>query len=1040
MNDAEQSLLQLTTMKLGSVPACPTIWPAGKYLKACIVWVLGAVAYVTMPLAPLSADDAPADKLATAFHGPLTPAESLAEFQLHPGLKMELVAAEPQVIDPVAIAFDEQGRMWVVEMRDYPNGPAENEPPSSRIRVLQDLDNDGQFETSTIFADKLLFANGIQPWDGGLIVTLAGSVVYFRDTDGDLRADVQETWYTGFQAENPQLRANHPTLGIDNQIYVANGLRGGVVSTVARDGVAAAEPVSISGMDFRFDPRTGQCEAVSGVGQFGLTFDDFGNRFVCSNRNPCKHILLENRYIKRNPLLAVRDVATDVAASGSDSRVFALSQAWTTSTLHAGQFTAACGVSMYGGNGLPTEFFGNVFVCEPTGNLVHREIVQADGATFKSQPAREGVEFLASRDTWFRPVNLTTGPDGALYVVDMYRAVIEHPQFMPTELKNRSDLTDGSDRGRIYRIVGGEADTSLSRLDALANGELVGLLEHANAWQRQTAARLLLERRDPAVVELLASLAEMGRTPQSRVHALWLLDAHGSVSPERLKHALADPSPRVREHAVRLTEAYLLQDDSTPKSQAEELVASVRKLADDDDPRVRFQVALSLGTDSADATIDALARIAIRDAHDRWTRTAVETAISQNPVRLLDAVFQAADQRKLWSHAGVTDLIFEVCQLVGGRKQIPEIDHVMRQLTHGDTSEVGHQEHSARLAAEFAAFHGLAAGATRRGLSVSKLTSELSPEAARIASDLTATAVATAGNREATPAIRESALSVVERASYEQAGATLQKLAADNAEPALRERAIRILGSYGHEDGLRSLMQDVQSQTPAVRQAILNSVVSTELGTGMLLDALEAKTIPVTALDAAMTNRLTRHRNPALRGKAAKILAAAIPADRKKVLADYRKVLELPSDPRRGREVFVKNCTVCHQIGDVGVNVAPDIADSRTRTPDALLTDILDPNRAIDNNYFSYTVVRQDGRVLTGIIITETATSITLKQQENKVVTLLRDEIDEMHSNGVSLMPVGLEKNIPPQQMADLISFIKNWRYLDGSVPIEVGP
>ena len=381
---------------------------------------------------------------------PVSPGESLKHLVVPSGLKVGLAAHEPQVLDPVAIRFDELGRMWVVEMRDYPWGRGENgEQPQSRISILEDHNEDGLFETSTVFADELSFATGLQPWQGGVFVTMAGQVAYMKDTDGDGRADFVENWYTGFAEDNTQLRANHPRLALDNHIYIANGLRGGKIIDAR---YPDSEPVLISGMDFRFDPLTRRFEAVSGAGQFGLTFDDYGNRFVCSNRNPCEHIVLKNRYLKKNPLVAVSKVSHDVAQAGANSRIYPITRAWTTSNLHAGQFTAACGVEIYRGDALPYDFYGNVFICDPTGHLVHRESIQSHGVTFVGKPEHEEAEFLASRDEWFSPVNLTVGPDGALYVVDMYRAVIEHPSWVPDELKERPDLLYGNDRGRIYRF------------------------------------------------------------------------------------------------------------------------------------------------------------------------------------------------------------------------------------------------------------------------------------------------------------------------------------------------------------------------------------------------------------------------------------------------------------------------------------------------------------------------------------------------------------------------------------------------------------
>ena len=286
-----------------------------------------------------------AQEATPATSRPLSPAEALAKFQLaEPELKIELAAAEPEVIDPVAIRFDERGRMWVVEMRDYPLGPPAGEAPLSRIKILEDRDLDGKFETATIFADKLSFVTGLQPWKGGVIVTLAGRIAWMKDTSGDDKVDVDETWYTGFAEQNSQLRANHPRLALDNHVYVANGLRGGVV---VNKRLPDEKPINLQGRDFRFDPLTGKAESVSGNGQFGLCFDDWGNRFTCTNRNPVIHVVLEDRYLKLAPKIPIPAVVQDVAAAAEKSKVYPISRAWTTSNLHTGTFTAACGVHVY---------------------------------------------------------------------------------------------------------------------------------------------------------------------------------------------------------------------------------------------------------------------------------------------------------------------------------------------------------------------------------------------------------------------------------------------------------------------------------------------------------------------------------------------------------------------------------------------------------------------------------------------------------------------------------------------------------------------
>ncbi len=247
-------------------------WVAGwRSRRSGAVFLFVSTAVQFGPIAGQAAEEAEAKSRRPA--SPLGAVASLSQFRLHPKFRLELAASEPQVIDPVAMRFDENGRMWVVEMGDYPNGPAAGERPLSRVRWLEDTDGDGRYETSRVFADGLLFATGIQPWAGGILVTAAGELLYLADTDGDGVADVRQTWYAGFKQENPQLRANHPTFALDNRIYVANGLRGGVVAAKRKEWAGKSKPVAISGRDFRFNPLTGVCEAVNGNGQFGLTFD-----------------------------------------------------------------------------------------------------------------------------------------------------------------------------------------------------------------------------------------------------------------------------------------------------------------------------------------------------------------------------------------------------------------------------------------------------------------------------------------------------------------------------------------------------------------------------------------------------------------------------------------------------------------------------------------------------------------------------------------------------------------------------------------------
>ena len=1052
---------------LGRFAAVLSCWVGLAGLGMQPVWAQTAAAAAAGGAGTTAASDEPAQATAsepagakaegeeTASTGPLEPAEALKRFKVTRGVRIELVASEPQIVDPVAMRFDPQGCLWVVEMRDYPHGPAAGETPRSRIKRLEDRDGDGFFETAEIFADELLFATGIQPWKDGLIVTLAGQVAFLADTDGDGRADKRETWYTGFAEENSQLRANHPYFGLDQYIYVANGLRGGQAVDARRPG---AEPVGLSGKDFRFHPTTGAYEAIGGVGQFGLTFDDYGNRFVCSNRNPVKQIVLEDHYLRRNPNYAPAATAHDVAAAGEASRIYPISQFWTTSNLHAGQFTAACGVMIYRGNALPKAYYGNAFTCDPTGNLVHRELISSVGAVFQGRPAEDGIEFLASTDTWFRPVNLGHGPDGALYIVDMYRAVIEHPQFMPDELKNRADLLDGTDRGRIYRLTarttrdpdearstteaqppqaanaarpaasnvpGGTAAATTGPAPRVAprdlakipTSQLVAYLEHPNAWQRETAARLLFERQDAAAVEPLRRVALDGRLPAARVQALWTLHGLSALTSDAVELALQDAEPAVREQAVRLSER--LTDAPG------ELRAKIAQLASDEDPRVRFQVALSLTPITAASDLPVLREIAVAGLQDEWTQRAVALAAGDQSSSLLISLLTTPPWKGRALRA--TDLSL-LDQLLPAAVAEPSVrPQVLKAIVHADA-----EADTARLRSH--ALLTLVQALARRRADLAAVLAASEPETREAVAQLWSTARQLVLDPDRDLDAKRPAIELL---AYDpESRPALLQLLEQTKETALLTLTIRALSRSEGDAPWPALLERFPAESPTVRLAILDALLNRTVRTQLLLDAIENQKIKPSEIDRTPLNRLLQHGDAAIRERATRVLASAVPADRQQVLSDYQAVLQLAGDAPRGREVFRRNCATCHRIGDLGVNVAPDISDSRTKQPAQILADILQPNRAIDNNFISYTIATTDGQLLTGVIANETSTSVTLRQPEGKEATLLRSQIEEMRSNGISLMPDGLEKNIPHQEMADLLSFIKNWRYLDGRIPL----
>jgi putative membrane-bound dehydrogenase-like protein len=911
----------------------------------------------------------------------VSPEEERATFRIDPALRVELVAAEPEVQSPVSMAFDEDGALWVVEMLDYPN-PEPAKGPQGRVKRLVDRDGDGRYETATVFAEGLMMANGVLPWKGGVLVTRAPTITWYRDADGDGKAEIAEPFFEGFAVQNPQLRVSHPTFGLDNGIYVANGQRGGKIKAAGRAGAA---PIDINGMDFRFDPVHDVAEPVSGFGQFGLSFDDWGRRFVCTNRNHLIPLGIPNRYYARNPFLAAPRPLGDNQGAGGSAKVFPLSAAKTLAAHHAGSFTASCGVTVYRGSLLPETWKGRVFTCEPTGNLVHEEVLTPDGASFTWKPPKEGAEFLASTDSRFRPVSLAHGPDGALYVVDMYREEVEHPDWVPADHRYRYRFDHRRDQGRIWRIVpaSGRGTPAAPSLSRSSTASLVKLLDHADAWWRTTAQRLLHQRQDGGAWGPLRELLVSGG-PLGRVHALWTLEGHRRLDVDAVLRGLVDPHPRVREHSAALAERWASTWPVTERLQA---------LADDADARVRWQAALTLGAWEGDGPLGALARIADAGAEDRWTRLAVATAAATRSAKLL---------------ARVKDLrmVRELAAIAGARGDAEEAGLLAKHLEGADAAR------------QAAALNGLAEGAGRRSRAVDGRFGTLM-----------AAAAARALEAERPLEERLDAARLLPQVPAAAALPALEKLLASEVVE-LRMAAIGSAAARREPEIAGLLLAPWKGYLPSARREVLEALGRSPERIDYLLKAVEEGRFLAADVGPVLARRLVGHDHAALRERAKKALAEALPPDRSQVLAAYKPVLGMEGDLVRGREVFAKNCAACHRVAGVGTAVGPDISDTLSKSKEQLLNDILDPSRVIDNNYVNYLVRTKSGDVKSGFIAAQTASSLTLRRGEGQEDVVLREDIADLRSSGLSLMPEGLEKQIPAESMADLLRFLKAWRDL----------
>ena len=379
---------------------------------------------------------------------PMTAEASQKLIQLDGPYEVQLVASEPLILDPVEITWDAKGRMYVAEIRDYPFPKDPNDPPMSRVQQLIDDDGDGKMDRTVVFADHIDHVQGLLPYNGGLIATTRSQVLFLKDSDGDGKADINESLIKGFNPRHSQLQVSAPRWGLDGCVHFNNGLDAKEIYPVANPKAVVEVPRS----NFKWDPATGKITPTGGTGQFGGAFDDWGHHFYCSNRNPLMFTVMPFEAMLRNPHAGITQVHEDIAPSGAETRVYPVKITHTTADAHAGTNTAACGLGVYRGDLMP-ELKNNVFTCDPTGQLITRYKVEPNGASLKATRVGKNTEFFRSGDEWCRPVNVTTGPDGALYVCDMYRRWIDHARFFPEEFVKTHDMREGENQGRIWRIV-----------------------------------------------------------------------------------------------------------------------------------------------------------------------------------------------------------------------------------------------------------------------------------------------------------------------------------------------------------------------------------------------------------------------------------------------------------------------------------------------------------------------------------------------------------------------------------------------------------
>jgi putative membrane-bound dehydrogenase-like protein len=960
--------------------------------------------------------------------GALPPAAERETFRLaDPRLRIDLAAAEPEVASPVAIAWDADGFLFVAEMIDYPVAP-----PAGRIRRLEDRDGDGLYERATVYAEGLAFPNSVLPCFGGVLVTAAPDLWFLRDSDGDGRSDERRVVLTGFGKGNTQLRANGLYWGLDNWIYAANGRSDG---DLRAPDWPPSKAVSIRRRDvrFRFRPNTKKVdiESVAGFSQFGLAHDDWGNRFPSWNTIPLRHVVLEQSALDRNPFLAETTSVALILDNADGGRVFSRSPVQARFNRESvDYFNASCGPMIFRGDRLPAVYRGNAFVCEPLTNLVHRRVLEPSGCTFWARRVEVNQEFLASTDPSFRPVNLTTGPDGALYIVDMYREMVEHPEFVPPDVRKTVQFRRWHDRGRIWRVRSalGEVGTCvLERRPCLSKAsiqQLVNFLDHPVGWWRDTAGRLLVERQDRHALPLLEKRVRSAANPLCRLHALAALAGMGALNATILEQAANDHDPGVREHALRASA--VSPADALP-------LWKVVSLAGDPVVRVRLQAALALGGRGPESrqVLPALAALASRDAADPWVRLAITSSLGESALPFLEAWLTTRQDLLESAQPGELRMLSEIAALVGVRRRRPDLLGLLQLVEPAGRNEPARVS---GLLGRLALTSGLGEGLDRSGPPLSVWLAEPAnkgrPEVSRLPSLWPAAQALAVSDRPATQ--RLLALETLVRGQPELARPIIARLLLPDQPAVLQTTAARALPRVGDAELASRILDSWGELSLVTRRELCTALVSSRTSAALLVRALEDEKVAPVEIDMASRDVLLRQAEPAVRKRALLILARSAPADRRGVVDRYQAVLKLAGDAARGAMLFARNCQTCHLHQGQGHAVGPDLSGIAGRPPDVLLSDILDPNREVAADFVALTVTTQRGAVLSGLLVEETGSSLKLRRAEGIDETILRSEITEVHSSGRSLMPEGLEQALSLQEMADLLAFLRSGQKTPG--------
>lgn len=951
------------------------------------------------------------------------PSEIPEGFQIEPGFELTRVAAEPLIQDPVDLEFDELGNALVLEMPGYPF-----EDQQSKIKVLKDLDGDGIYDESQIFVENLQLASSFLPYQKGLLVAAPPYLLFVRDDDQNYIPDQVDTLMGGFSTGNLQHNYNGLTLGLDNWIYVANG---------GNDGAPywwgdSTSQMDLRGQDFRFNLETKSLERLGeSSGGFGLGVDELGRVFETHNLIHISHLVIPDRYVQGKHLYQeyLLENVSDHDEKGL-SRIYPIGEqeSRVNHPEQSGFFSGSCGITHYGGGALGEKYDHTVWLADVVLNLIHVDHISANGASFEASRDAEKREFLASTDRSFRPVNMSVGPDGAMYVVDMYRKVIEHPEWIPDEIEKTLDLEAGKDQGRIYQIRK-EGNNDRFNLEQFQSAEgLIESLSSPNQWVRMTAQRILLESElNESVISSLNDLLSSS-TEMDQIHALWILANSGNIQNGEILKALENSSPAIRETALKIAETRL---DGN-----QELIKKIVNSVADSNQRVSMQAGLALSILSPadfeklkDTILNLVQSVGIQ-ATDPWVITALTLATHDASAKLLAGLLASPDVKSysfefLASLAHASGNQTGVDQAFAALVDSPIPLAQKQGLIHAFNSQL--KSSSPALLASIQALEKSGNAGIISELAVTRNQLKLPPSKEFL--EYSRNALLTVMNEDLADSERLEQLELIKLLPYSEKSEVLFEGLNQSQSLKIQEKSLEQLAALKEPIIGYKLVEIWNDLSPQTRRYASDLLLYNAIHHDALLTGLEDGSINIGEMNFDLERRrelLWWTDNEETKRRAELLFSDSGVSNRQEAIDQMKPALALSGNLEAGKVVFERICANCHQHGTIGNEVGPALTEIGRKSKETLMHDILDPNAAADPEYINHRLETKDGTIHMGIIAHENDDEITIKKMGGESVNIPKSEIESFRSLGSSLMMEGLENSMSPQEMADLLEFLQN--------------